>query len=357
MAEGVGIVVSRPVIAVDGEEDPALSDGLIGLVVAEDTAGLYRCEATFGNWGATDATPGYLYFDRRKFDFGKGLRIKLGGETLFDGKIMALEGQFHDRGSRNINVLAEDRLQDLRMTRRTRSFEDTSDADLFARIANDHGLQPEVDVTGTKHKVLAQVNQSDLAFMRERARMLDAELWTDGGKLYARTRAARGGGGGTPRKLTYGRDLYEFSVIADLAHQRTSVTVNGWDVAGKKALRHEATDSVVSGELDGGLSGASVLRQAFGQRKESLAHTVPLSAQEAEAEAESYFKLTARRFVVGRGVGDTHAKLRAGSYVELDGLGKLFNGKYYVTEVRHLFDLAHGIRTSFKVERPFIGQV
>ena len=354
MAEGVGIVISRPVIAVDGADDPSLSDGLISLVIAEDTGGLYRCEATFGNWGATDATPDYLYFDRRKFDFGKGLKIKLGGETLFDGKIMALEGQFHDRGSRNINVLAEDRFQDLRMTRRTRSFDDTSDADLFSRIANDHGLTPEVDVSGPTHKVLTQVNQSDLAFMRERARSLDAELWMDGNKLFAKSRASRGG---AARKLTYGRDLYEFSVIADLAHQRTSVTVNGWDVAGKQGLQQEATDSVVSGELNGGLSGASVLAGAFGQRKESLAHTVPLSAQEAQTEAESYFKLLARRFVVGRGVGDTHARLRAGSQVELDGVGKLFNGKYYVTEVRHLFDLAHGMRTSFRVERPGIGKV
>ncbi|HEX6186400.1 MAG TPA: hypothetical protein VFZ44_21090, partial [Pyrinomonadaceae bacterium] len=65
----------------------------------------------------------------------------------------------------------------------------------------------------------------------------------------------------------------------------------------------------------------------------------------------------ARRFVVGRGIGETHARLRVGSYVELDAVGKLFNGKYYVTEVKHVFDLMRGIRTSFKVERPGLGKV
>src|SRR5688500_13640567 len=124
MPEGIGIVTSRPVIAVDGADDPALSIDLISLVINEDTAGLYRCEATFGNWGGAESTPDFLYFDRRKFDFGKSFKIKLAGDTLFDGKITALEGQFHDQGSRNINVLAEDRFQDLRMTRRTRTFED-----------------------------------------------------------------------------------------------------------------------------------------------------------------------------------------------------------------------------------------
>ncbi len=355
MAEGLsGIRIARPVVAIDDREDPALSDGLVSLVVTEEASGLSRCEATFGNWGANDASPDYLYFDRRKLDFGKGFKIKYDGDTLFDGRVMALEGQFSDRGPRNLGVLAEDRFQDLRMTRRTRTFEDVSDSDVFSRIANDHGLTPNVDVSGPTHKVLAQVNQSDLAFMRERARSLDAEIWMDGSKLHVKSHASRDGG---TRKMAYGRELYEFSVLADLAHQRTSVFVNGWDVAGKTGLQYEATDSVVSNELNGGTSGASILRQAFGQRKEAIAHTVPLTAQEVQTEAESYFKMMARRFVVGRGVCDTSSKLRVGAYVELDAVGKLFNGKYYLTEVRHLFDFTHGIRTAFKAERPGLGNV
>ena len=355
MAEGsTGIRIARPVVAIDDRDDPALSDGLVSLVVTEDASGLYRCEATFGNWGANDATPDYLYFDRRKLDFGKGLKIKYDGDTLFDGRVMALEGQFSDRGPRNINVLAEDRFQDLRMTRRTRTFEDTSDSDVFSRIANDHGLTSDVNVTGPTHKVLAQVNQSDLAFMRERARTLDAEIWMEGSKLHVKSHASRDGG---TRKMAYGRELYEFSVLADLAHQRTSVFVNGWDVSGKTGLQYEATESVISNELNGGTSGASILQKAFGQRKEAIAHTVPLTAQEAQTEAESYFKLMARRFVVGRGVCDTSAKMRVGAYVELDAVGKLFNGKYYLTEVRHIFDFTHGIRTAFRAERPSIGNV
>ncbi len=355
MAAAPAIVSARPLIAIDDTHEASLSEGLINLAITEDTSGLYRCEAAFGNWGATGgSTLDYLYFDRRKLDFGKSLKIKLQDQTLFDGKIMALEAQFNDRGSRNLNVLAEDRLQDLRMTRRTRSFADTTDSDVFSRIANDHGLTPNIDVTGPTHKFLSQVNQSDLAFMRERARSLDAEIWMEGNKLLVKSRANRNGG---TRKLTYGSNLYEFSVIADLAHQRTSVFVNGWDAASKSPLQYEATDAVVSGELNGGISGAEILGSAFGTRQESLAHTIPLSAQEAQTEAESYFKMTARRFVVGRGVCDTNSQLRVGSYIELNAVGKLFNGKYYLTEVRHTFDFAYGIRTAFKAERPGLGRV
>src|SRR5215212_5018918 len=251
------ITSARPVIAIDGRDTPALSDGLTRLAVGEDTEGLYRCEAAFGNWGDVGGHADYLFFDRRTLDFGKSLRVTLHGNTLFDGRITALEAQYKDKGPRHLNVLAEDRFQDLRMTRRTRTFSDVTDSDVFTRVANDHGLTSDVDVRGPRYKVLSQTNQSDLAFLRERARASDAEVWMDGSTLHAKARSGRGG---AARKLTYGNELSEFSVLADLAHQRTSVFANGWDVSGKRGLQFEATDSVIGAELDRDASGASILQ-------------------------------------------------------------------------------------------------
>ncbi len=340
-------------IALNGQDDPSLSEGLLSLIVVENTNGLYRCEAVLGNWGAVNQSIGYLYFDRQTLDFGKGLSVKIGRDTVFDGKIMALEAHYRNRGPRELAVLAEDRLQDLRMTRRTRTFSNVTDADVINRIANDHGLSPQVNVTGPTHKVLAQVNQSDLAFLRERARAIDAEIWMENTTLRAESRAGRNG---TPLQLAYGDNLREFSVIADLAGQRTSMIVSGWDVAGKTALNHEATDSVISNELGDGVSGSSILSSSFGPRKEAVVHTVPLTSSEAQAEAEAFFRMAARRFVVGRGVADTDSRLRVGAAVDLQGLGPLFNGAYYVSEIKHLFDGAKGIRTEFTAERPALGQ-
>src|SRR6185312_16453743 len=112
--------------------------------------------------------------------------IKLGQDPIFKGKIMALEAIFPEGQSPEISVLAEDRFQDLRMTRRTRTFSDVSDADVIKQIATDHGLTPEVNIPGPTYKVLAQVNQSDLAFIRDRARSVDAEVWMTGNTLHAK---------------------------------------------------------------------------------------------------------------------------------------------------------------------------
>jgi phage protein D len=344
---------ARPAISVAGEEKPFLAEGLVGLVIVETVAGLFRCEAVFGNWGNANGKVGFLYFDRALFDFGKPLTVKSGDATLFDGRITGLEAHFPEGRSAELNVLAEDRFQDLRMTRRTRTFADVSDADVIRAVATDHGLSPSIDVNGPTHKVLAQVNQSDLAFLRERARSIDAELWMQEKTLHVKARTNRNG---PTLRMAFGAQLREFSAVADLAGQRTGVQVGGWDVSSKSPLAQEATESAITGEIGGDTSGIGILASALGSRKESIAHGVPLSADEAQARAESYLKGIARRFVCGRGVAETDARLRVGTIAELDGLGPLFSGKYYVSEIRHRFDGTKGIRTEFAVERAGIGQ-
>ena len=344
---------ARPTILVGGQEKSELAAGLSTLLIVEDTTGLYRCEAKFSNWGTVDNKINFLYFDRQTLDFGKDFQVKLGDDPLFNGKIMGLEANYPDGQAPEISVLAEDRFQDLRMNRRTRTFTDVSDADVIKQIATDHGLTPSVDLTGPTYKVLAQVNQSDLAFIRERARSVDGEVWMDANSLNAKSHTSRNG---ADLKMGYGNELREFTVLADLAMQRTSVAVNGWDVSSKSALQYEATDAVISSELNGDTSGVSILQSALGARKEALAHTVPLNHDEAQHEAETFFKMSARRFVVGHGVATTKPSLRVGTKVELTELGPLFSGKYYVVEVKHIFDLAKGLRTELRAERLGIGK-
>jgi uncharacterized protein len=351
-ATAAGIRTSRPSFYLSGQEDIVLGQGLLRLAVCESANGLYHCEARFGNWGPKGNAIDFLYFDRKKLDFGQAIQIKVDQDKLFDGRISALEADFGEGRPPEISVLLEDRFQDLRMTRRTRTFESVSDSDVMTRIASDYGLQANIDATGPTYKVLAQVNQSDLAFLRERARSIDAELWLDATNLYVKSRSKRNDG---TIKLNYGGELREVRVTADLAGQRTAVKVNGWDISGKTGLTYEAGEQAVSNELNGDTSGISILRSSFGERKESLAHTVPLTSQEAQVEAETVLKMTARRFALAHGLAQGNAKLGVGTYVNLSGLGPLFSGKYYLAAVKHTFDGSMGYLTEFTGERAGIG--
>ncbi|MBZ5621158.1 MAG: hypothetical protein LAQ69_20890 [Acidobacteriia bacterium] len=347
---------SRPVFTIGGQTQTLLGDRLLGLMVEETVEGLYRAEATFANFDQTGGGFGFLYFDRKLLDFGKDLTIQMGGgqtsATVFTGRLMALEGRYPHHTPPEVLLLAEDRLQDLRMTRRTRTFENISDSDLFQQIASQQGLQANVDVSGPTHKVLAQVNQSDLAFLRERARAVDAELWVDDKQLNVQSRSKRKTNEFT---LTYGQGLFEFTAMADLADQATGFSVTGWDVVSKQAISFRATSSALGGELNGDQGGSAVLQQAIGQRDQQVVHTLPFTSQEAQALAEGYYRRWARRFVTGSGIADGDGRIQVGTSLTLSGLGSLFDGKFYVTSVRHMFDPANGYRTWFAVERPGIG--
>lgn len=348
-----GVQSSRPTVLVAGTESTTLTGGILRARVREDVAGLFNCEAEFGNWGPKGDTSDFLYFDRKLLDFGKELRLKVADKTLFSGRITAIEGRFAEGNAPSIVVLAEDRLQDLRMTRRTRTFSDVTDADIFSQIASDHGLTADVGVTGPTHKVVAQLNQSDLAFMRERARSIDAEVAVEDRTLTVKPRPRRAT---APVKLTYGKELRAFRVLADLAGQCTSVEVCGWDVAGKAALKESADKDALGGEVNGGDSGARVLQDAFGARKDALTSAVPHTGEEARARAEAVFKRRARRFVVGHGVAETRPELRVGATLQLEGLGPLFKGEFYLAGVTHVFDGAGGLRSELEVERPGLGR-
>jgi phage protein D len=359
MAErfNTSVIDAVPTLVVGGQADASLRGKLLSLAVTDSVEGLCSCEASVGNWGNQSGAIGYLYFDRKVLDFGKSFQVKFGPPgsegTAFDGRITALEAQYPGGRRPFLTILAEDRFQQLRMTRRTRTFENVSDDSVIQQIAGDHGLTPDVKVSGPIHRVLAQVNQSDLAFLRERARVLDAELWMEGSTMYVAARTRRTDGDSL--HFTFPGTLREFSVLADLAHQCTGLTVSGWDVAGKQAIAHQATGSLLQGELGSGISGAGLLKSKLGDRTETVVHAVPRNADEAQAVAEALFKRTGRQFITGRAIVDPDPRLGVGSTVTLSGLGALFEGGYYVTGVRHLFDRRNGLRTEIRVERPGLG--
>ena len=353
-ANDIAIASARPALELDGQPQAALTSGLLRLAASETAEGLASCEAEFGNWGVgPDGQLGFLWFDRSVLDFGKRLALKLGPDTLFEGQIVAIEGRFPPLAPPTVVVRVDDALQALRMTRRTRAFESTSDADLVQRIAGEHGLQADVNLPGPTWPLVVQANESDLAFLRRRALVADADLMLAGGTLTAQSRTARRA---PPLALLHGGALHRFEVCADLAHQRTALTCAGWDVAAKQALAVQATSSAVASEARGGDSGPDVLQSAFGERQDLVGHRVPFDDAGARAEAESHLRALSRRFVRGRGEADANAALRAGGTVDLSGLGALFDGVYGVTDTLLRFDGARGLRQEFGVERAWLGR-
>ena len=352
------LAVASPVFTVGGEAVRGLARDCVLLVVTEGVEGLRTLEAHLVATGIGAAGPPgtLLHLDSSEVDFGTDLVVALGPEgtqrTVFDGTVSGLEVVLGDSEPPRVVVLAEDRLMRLRMTRRMRSYTRITDAELARRIAQDHGLDAEVDVTGPTYDVVQQVNQSDLAFLRDRARLLQAELWCTGRTLHFSDRPRRQG---TRLTLVHGNELLSVRLTADLAHQRTDVAVSGFDARTKEVIDERAGASTIHAEAAAGRTGPEVLEKALGASATFRVREAPLTSAEAAAWARAEMLRRARRFVTVSGQTRGSPDLQVGSILRLELVGAPFEGDgYYVTRVTHTYDMEHGLRTAFEAERPTV---
>jgi phage protein D len=345
---------SAPVFKVDGTVQGALARDLLRLEVEESTEGLKTLHAVLVGPGPADGAAETLqYLDGSVLDFGKSLSVSIGppgGERIvFDGTISALEVDFDELREPVIAVFAEDKLMQLRMTRRLKTYEQMSDADIAQAIAGEHSLTPDVAVDGPTYDVVQQWNQSDLAFLRERAALVQAEVWVDGDTLNFKSRPNRTG---TSLTLVCPTDLIDLRIRADLAHQRSSVKVSGFDASARDAIDEEAGADAVQSEVSGGTTGVSILQQAFGERVSYRVREAPLVSSEAQAWARAEMLRRSRRFVTVVGTTSGSPDMVVGSQLTLDRTADAFDGDgYYVTRVTQTYDLVSGHRTHFHAER------
>jgi phage protein D len=235
------------------------------------------------------------------------------------------------------------------MTRRMKTYEQVSDADIASQVASEHGLSPSTAADGPTYDVVQQLNMSDLAFLRERARLVQAEIWADGRTLNFKTRPNRDA---TALTLVQDNHLISVRLRADLAHQRSKIKVSGYDAQARESIDEESGEDAIQPEIAGGTTGVAVLQRALGERVSHRVREAPLQSAEALAWAKGEMLRRSRAFVTVTGTTRGTPDMVVGSDLTFERVGDPFvGGGYYATRVRHTYDLTHGHRTYFEAER------
>lgn len=349
-----------PVFSVDGEPARDMARDCVRLEISEGTGGLRTLRAhLLAVIGGTAGPPGpLLHLNGSPIDFGRSVRVSVGPvgvqRFVFEGTFSAIEAVFGDGEPPLVVVHAEDALMRLRMTRRMRTYRSVTDADIAAEIAAAHRLTSDAVAAGPRYDVVQQLNQSDLAFLRERARLVQAELWCTGDELHFRDRASRTG---TELTLVQGPDLLALRACADLAHQRSSVVVTGYDARREAVIDERAGPEVVDAEVAGGRTGPRLVARALHGGASYRVREAALTSTEAAAWARAEMLRRGRRFVTVSGVTRGSPDMIVGSRLDLRRIGAPFDGGgYYVTRLTHTFDHVHGFRTHFDAERPTLSE-
>ena len=359
MSEGplsdLALYTARPTVRVNGAERERVTGLLTAMDLHEQEDGLSAVELSFSNVASeSDGSSNLAFEDETSFKLGDRLAVYAGDEAgpteIFSGIITGLEADFPEGGSPTLTALAEDRLQQARMKRRTRTFEDSSLADIARTIGEDLGLTPRItgfnDPLGTE----VQMNESDLAFLRRLLARYDGDVQVVDSELHV---SPRGEVRRNAVELALRSQLRRATVLADLSHQVSEVTVTGWDPA--RGARVTGRSSGAHRGPGRGRAGAELLPAALARRSHQIGHLAAATDDEAGAIAEAAFDERQRRFVIVDGTAEGNPAVRVGTHLTLTGLGSRFSNTYYVTRCRHRFDLKLGYEMDFTAECAFLG--
>ncbi len=291
------------------------------------------------------------WLDDGTFAEGSELEVLIGygeePESLFKGEIVALQVDYGADQPPVMHVEAFDMLHRLRRGRHTRTFNNIKDSELAAQIAQELQLEAEVEDSTIVHTHLFQHNQSDIDFLRERARRIHFELDVEQGKLRFRPWANNRGKAVT---LSYGEDLKSFNLRLSTLSQVKKVIVRGWDVATKEAIvgLGQAGDEVT--KMNGQTLGPALVGSAFGESEEVVVEQAVFDQAEADQIAKAVFNRMTMELVKAEGECLGNPLIAAGEVIEIARLGQRMSGLYYLLGAHHIID-GEGYRTKLFCQR------
>ena len=288
-----------------------------------------------------DLTTHEFQIDQTIFDMTKEVEISASpnseyeGEvgvktTLIKGEITAVEHDF-DQGLRHI-IRGYDKSHRLFRESKSQAFLNIKDSDLATQFAGNAGLTAQVDATSTVYEHLYQDNQTDLAFLTQRAWRIGYECFVDEGKLYFRKPPT----GNAAVTLTYSENIISCSFSSTLAEQVDSVEVKGWDPKTLKVIlgiSEKGTLYPKNGDTKDGGKWA----HTFGAGKHTLVDIPVVSQAEADKIAEARLNELSGAYVTAEIVTLGIPTMKAGQFVKIENVGTRLSGSYMVTNAKHIF--------------------
>jgi uncharacterized protein involved in type VI secretion and phage assembly len=141
--------------------------------------------------------------------------------------------------------------------------------------------------------------------------------------------------------------LRSFRPRLSTAEQVNEVEVRGWDPKQKREVIGRAQRGNGAPRIGVEKPGSDIAKDAWGEAQVAVVTEFVRSPAEAEALAQATLDEQASAFVEAEGTCDANAEIVPGRQIQIDGVGKRFEGTYYVTQVVHEWSKGPGLTTHF----------
>jgi phage protein D len=355
------------IVKVQNEElKRVVMNDILNVTYTDSLTNLDSFDMTVNNWDAGakkfDQTA-FKYSDKDTFNPWKDVEVQMGYyrngksemRTMLIGEITTLTPNFPQGGMPTLNVRGLNLFHRFRTKQETKPFFNKKDSDVAKEIVE--SIATEVRKKSPKLKLklddqdyannikkeekipyLLMNNQFPIVFLIERARDLGYELTME--------EASQGGHrevifhyrptSDVKRKtyiLEWGVSLMNFQPTLQCANQVAELTVRGWNPQTKKPIKVTVKRNEIKGIVTP--SDLNVTEPDLTKKVEIVIDRPIQNEAEAKLLATNRLRQIGEVLVEAKGKTIGVPDLRAGSKVEIKGLGTRFSGTYLITGTTH----------------------
>lgn len=329
-------------VTIDGAPlDPTVNERLIDARVQDDLLLPDTFQLRFRD-------PAFELVDGTLFDVGKTVELKLSSPNgnaarpLFTGKIATIAPEFESDGCVFV-VRGYDASHKLNLARRSRTFQDMTASDIAKKVIGDAGLQSDVAPTKEVAAFEQQSNETDWRFLWRLAERSGFTLSCVDGTVTFRP---AGRAEEQSARLEWGVSLRAFHPRATAVQQVDEVEITAWDPQTAKRVTGRAKQPKLDSKI--GLVRDDTAKAGAGGRL-VVSDRVVVTQGEADVLAQSTLDHLANAWLEAEGVAKGDPQLKAGSLVEIVGVGKRFGGQYLITGATHVVRGGTGYETRFRI--------
>lgn len=252
-------------------------------------------------------------------------------QTIFKGVIVRQSVKFSAGG---INLIVTCRHKAVMMTfnRKEQRYENKTDSDIITEVIGGYGLSCTIDATSSQQEISFQKSATDWDFILSRAEFYGYITVLDDEKIII----------GKPKfeedpvlRVASGESIISFNAELSAEKQAPSIDASAWDPQSQQLLNSQAEEPAVN---DQGNLNAKTLSGKLSQSSLSLSSITPMSQEDLKTWADGRLLAMRLNALKGQVTFIGNADIKVGGIIELEGVGKRFNGKAFVSSVAHTIE-------------------
>ncbi|MEO7312796.1 MAG: type VI secretion system tip protein VgrG [Chitinophagaceae bacterium] len=281
------------------------------------------------------ASSGFPASDDVLFVPGKAIELWGGFSSqetvLFKGIIIKHSLRIREDSSPMLMIDARDKAVKMTVGAKNHYYENKKDSEIIEDLAGTYGLDKDIETTTVQHKQLLQYNCTDWDFIQTRAESNGQFCYAENGKLVVKKPDLSPD---AAVELLFGATIISFDAEMDARYQYDTVTTTSWSHDDQAIVNADSADPGITEQGD---FTSADLAAIINSEPYTIQHGGSVEEAELQARADAQLLKSRLAKIRGRVKFRGFGAVMPGNTVLLNGVGKRFTGKVFVSGVRHEF--------------------